>query len=198
MQVMKQLPLFKRLLQEAASGNDESEDIAKGLARVFAEVGEAYVSLIAAGMPFHHCPRPAVPTKANQVVLQQVQKVHRGDIFDCLRLGRVASPHGTAEAQTMTQVLHARWRNVASRHTHTIRAVSVPDLHCRWAGSSAACRGHARCGKLPVERDCGDVVHLLVPSVTPSHLAVRQLRPGCQLAGRPHPRLADTCSTFTL
>ena len=48
---MKQLPLFKRLLQEALSGNDESEDIAKGLARVFAEVGEAYVSLIAAGMP---------------------------------------------------------------------------------------------------------------------------------------------------
>ena len=128
MQVMKQLPLFKRLLQEAASGNDESEDIAKGLARVFAEVGEAYVSLIAAGMPFHHCPRPAVPTIANQVVLQQVQKVRRGDIFDCLRLGRVASPHGTAEAQTMTQALHARWRNVASRRTHTVRAVSVPDL----------------------------------------------------------------------
>ena len=53
-QVMKQLPLFKRLLQEAASGNDESEDIAKGLARVFAEVGEAYVSLIAAGRPSYH------------------------------------------------------------------------------------------------------------------------------------------------
>ena len=55
-QVMKQLPLFKRLLQEAVSGNDESEDIAKGLARVFAEVGEAYVSLIAAGRPFDHSP----------------------------------------------------------------------------------------------------------------------------------------------
>ena len=56
MQVMKQLPLFKRLQQEAASGNDENEDIAKGLARVFAEVGEAYVSLIAAGMPYNHRP----------------------------------------------------------------------------------------------------------------------------------------------
>ena len=68
MQVMKQLPLFKRLLQEAASGNDESEDIAKGLARVFAEVGEAYVSLIAAGRPFNHCDRLAVSTLADQVI----------------------------------------------------------------------------------------------------------------------------------
>ena len=62
-QVMKQLPLFKRLQQEAASGSDENEDIAKGLARVFAEVGEAYVTLIAAGMPFHFSPSLAVPTK---------------------------------------------------------------------------------------------------------------------------------------
>lgn len=46
---MKQLPVFKKLQQEAVNGNDESEDIAKGLARVFAEVAEAYVSLIAAG-----------------------------------------------------------------------------------------------------------------------------------------------------
>lgn len=46
---MKQLPVFQKLQQEAANGNDESEDIAKGLARVFAEVAEAYVSLIAAG-----------------------------------------------------------------------------------------------------------------------------------------------------
>lgn len=61
MQVMKQLPLFTRLQQEAASGNDENEDIAKGLARVFAEVGEAYVSLIAPGMPFHHSPSLAAP-----------------------------------------------------------------------------------------------------------------------------------------
>ena len=49
LQVMKQLPVFRKLVQEAAEGNDESEDIAKGLARVFAEVGEAYVSLISAG-----------------------------------------------------------------------------------------------------------------------------------------------------
>ena len=46
---MKQLPVFRKLVQEAADDNDESEDIAKGLARVFAEVGEAYVSLISAG-----------------------------------------------------------------------------------------------------------------------------------------------------
>ena len=49
MQVMKQLPHFNKLIQEAIDDNDESEDIAKGLARVFAEVGEAYVGLIAAG-----------------------------------------------------------------------------------------------------------------------------------------------------
>lgn len=54
LQVMKQLPVFKKLLQEAVDGNDESEDIAKGLARVFAEVGEAYVSLIAAGKHLQH------------------------------------------------------------------------------------------------------------------------------------------------
>lgn len=46
---MKQLPVFRKLVQEAADGNEENEDIAKGLARVFAEVGEAYVSLISAG-----------------------------------------------------------------------------------------------------------------------------------------------------
>ncbi len=41
--------MFRKLAQEAADGNDENEDIAKGLARVFAEVGEAYVDLISAG-----------------------------------------------------------------------------------------------------------------------------------------------------
>ena len=55
LQVMKQLPVFRKLLQEAADGNEEGEDIAKGLARVFAEVGEAYVSLISAGK------RPHIP-----------------------------------------------------------------------------------------------------------------------------------------
>ena len=54
LQVMKQLPVFRKLVQEAAEGNDESEDIAKGLARVFAEVGEAYVSLISAGRRLPH------------------------------------------------------------------------------------------------------------------------------------------------
>jgi hypothetical protein len=53
MQVMKELPHFHKLIQESIDDNDESEDIAKGLARVFAEVGEAYVGLIAAGM--HTC-----------------------------------------------------------------------------------------------------------------------------------------------
>ena len=65
---MKQLPVFKKLVQEAAGGNDENEDIAKGLARVFAEVAEAYVSLISAGKrhlnrssPLLGIPRPSWP-----------------------------------------------------------------------------------------------------------------------------------------
>ena len=48
-------------MQEAAGDNDESEDIAKGLARVFAEVGEAYVSLISAG----ECPPTRCPPSHN-------------------------------------------------------------------------------------------------------------------------------------
>ena len=58
LQVMKQLPVFRKLVQEAADGNDENEDIAKGLARVFAEVAEAYVSLISAGK---RPPTPKLP-----------------------------------------------------------------------------------------------------------------------------------------
>lgn len=60
MQVMELLPQFNRSVQAAQArqegkgddnDDDDDQETTKGIARLFAEVGEAYTTLIASGTP---------------------------------------------------------------------------------------------------------------------------------------------------